>query len=137
MLSESPLIISLQEIHFQNRKFQQQNFVWCTLSILLVINWFNAAADTLIAISAISYDHLSLQTWHMQKQPPEVFCNSYRNFAKFTGKHLWQSLFLNQVAEVLSCEFCEISKNTFFYRTTPVATSAYAHNKHLPNIKRT
>ena len=61
MLSESPLIISLQEIHFQNRKFQQQNFVWCTLSILLVINWFNAAADTLIAISAISYDHLSLR----------------------------------------------------------------------------
>ena len=28
-----------------------------------------------------------------------------RNFAKFTGKHL---------AQVFFCEFCEISKNTFF-----------------------
>ena len=40
-----------------------------------------------------------------------------RNFAKFTGKHLCQSLFFNEVAEALaqvfSCEFCEISKNAF------------------------
>ena len=51
----------------------------------------------------------------------------FRNFAKFTGKHLCQSLFFNKVAglacnfikketlaQVFSCEFCEISKNTFF-----------------------
>ena len=45
-----------------------------------------------------------------------------RNFANFTGKHLCQSLFFNKVAgrkketlaQVFSCEFCEISKNTFF-----------------------
>ena len=41
-----------------------------------------------------------------------------KNFAKFTGKHLCQSLFFNKVAETLaqvfSCEFCEIFKNTFF-----------------------
>ena len=53
-----------------------------------------------------------------------------RNFTKFTGKHLCQSLFFNKVAglrpeacnfikketlaQVFSCEFCEISKNTFF-----------------------
>ena len=50
-----------------------------------------------------------------------------RNFAKFTGKHLCQSLFLNKVAgtacnfikketltQVFSFEFSEISKNTFF-----------------------
>ena len=32
----------------------------------------------------------------IQKQPPEVFCKKgvLRNFAKFTGKHLCQSLFL-------------------------------------------
>ena len=59
-----------------------------------------------------------------------------RNFAKFTGKHLWQSLFFNKVAglacsfikkvtlaQVLSCEFCKISENAFFYRTLPVAAS--------------
>ena len=27
------------------------------------------------------------------------------------------------LAQVFSCEFCEISKNTFFYRTSPVAAS--------------
>ena len=49
------------------------------------------------------------------------------NFAKFTGKHLCQGLFFDKVAvqacnfieketlaQVLSCEFCEISQNTFF-----------------------
>ena len=53
-----------------------------------------------------------------------------RNFTKFTGKHLCQRLFFNKVAglrtqdcnfikkeslsQVFSCEFWEISKNTFF-----------------------
>ena len=49
-----------------------------------------------------------------------------RNVAKFTGNHLCQSIFFNKVAgacnfikketlaQVFSCEFCEISKNTFF-----------------------
>ena len=53
-----------------------------------------------------------------------------RNFAKLTGKHLCQSLFFNKVAgltpqacnfikkealaQTFSCEFSEISKNTFF-----------------------
>ena len=29
------------------------------------------------------------------------------------------------LAQVFSCEFCEISKNNFFYRTTLVAASIY------------
>ena len=43
-----------------------------------------------------------------------------KNFAKFRGKHLCLSLFFNKVAgaealaQVFSCEFCEISKSTFF-----------------------
>ena len=46
-----------------------------------------------------------------------------KNFDKFTGKHLCQSQFFNKVAglrpaillkSVFSCEFSEISKNTFF-----------------------
>ena len=42
-----------------------------------------------------------------------------RYFAKFTGKHLRQSLLFNNfieketLARVLFCEFCKISKNTF------------------------
>ena len=45
------------------------------------------------------------------------------NFAKFTGKHLCQSLFFNKVAG----KFFEIFKNTFFYRTPSVATSDEAN----------
>ena len=52
-----------------------------------------------------------------------------RNFAKFAGKHLCQGLFLikfikrENLTQVFSSEFCEISKNTFFHRTAPVAAS--------------
>ena len=38
-----------------------------------------------------------------------------RDFTEFTGKHLRQSLFYNKVAGLhFSCEFCEISRRTFF-----------------------
>ena len=50
-----------------------------------------------------------------------------KNFAKFTGKHLCQRLFLiklqgsdlqlylkKALAQVFSCEFCEIFKNIFY-----------------------
>ena len=40
-----------------------------------------------------------------------------RNLAKFTGKHLRQGLNFTKkenLAQVFFCEFCEISKNTFF-----------------------
>ena len=54
-----------------------------------------------------------------------------RNFTKSTGKYLRQGLFFNAcnfikketLAQVFSCEFCEISKNTFSYRTPLVAGS--------------
>ena len=59
-----------------------------------------------------------------QKPPPELFCKKRcsRNFAKFTEKHLCQSLLLiklqlyqkKTLAQGFSCEFCEISKNIFF-----------------------
>ena len=49
-----------------------------------------------------------------------MFCKKkgvLRNFIKFTGKHLRQSLFLNKkdtLAQLFSFEFYEIFKNTFF-----------------------
>ena len=61
-----------------------------------------------------------------------------RNFAKFTGKHLCQSLFFNKVAgaacnfikketltQVFSCEFCEISKNTCFTEHLRTTASSF------------
>ena len=65
-----------------------------------------------------------------------------RDFTKFTGKHLCQKIFFNEVAclrpatllkksmaQVFSCEFCKISKNTFFYKTPLVAASAHTDHK--------
>ena len=75
-----------------------------------------------------------------RSSPPEVFCKKgiLRNYSKFTLKHLCQSLFFNKVAglacnfikketlaQVFSCEFCEISKNIFSYRTPLVAASEF------------
>ena len=74
-----------------------------------------------------------------QKQSPEVFCKKdvLRNSAKFTGKHLCQSLFFNKIADlacnfvkketlaqVFSCEFCKISRNTFFIEHLQATASA-------------
>ena len=57
-----------------------------------------------------------------------------KNFAIFTGKHLCWGLFLTKwqawrdaiywketSTQVLSCEYCEIFKNSFFHRTPLVA----------------
>ena len=40
--------------------------------------------------------------YKMQKQPPEMFCKKVvlKNFAKFTGKNLSQSLFFNKGADL-------------------------------------
>ena len=37
-------------------------------------------------------------------------------------------LLKKRLAQVFSCEFCEISKNTIFYRTLPVAVSVVRRN---------
>ena len=52
-------------------------------------------------ISCKGWSNFLLYLWSsLQKQPPEVFCTKgiLRNFANFTGKHLCQSLFVNEVA---------------------------------------
>ena len=44
--------------------------------------------------------------------------------AKFTGKHLYQSLFFLRLwHSCVPVDYCEFFKNTFFYRISPVATS--------------
>ena len=67
-----------------------------------------------------------------------MFCKKdvYRSFTKLTGKHLCQSILFNKVAglraatlfkktlaQVFSCKFWEVSKNTFSYRAPPVAAT--------------
>ena len=75
--------------------------------------------------------HLNFHLWIRIIKSSHQWCSVkkgvHRNFAKFTGKHLCQSLLFNKVAggscnfikketltQVFSCEFCENSKNTFF-----------------------
>ena len=96
------------------------------------------------AASVVTYTSLALKIYQLEKKRSnrsslsKVFCKKgvLKNFTKFTGKHLCQSLFFNKVAglrpatllkktlaQVFSCDFCEISKNTFFHRTPLVAAS--------------
>ena len=58
-----------------------------------------------------------------------MFCKKgvLKNFAKVTGKQDSDKKEKKKeiLAQVFSCEFCEIFKNTFFYRTPPVAASVF------------
>ena len=52
----------------------------------------------------------------------------YKTLLKFTGKDLcrleaWNFIKKETLAQVFSCDFCEIFKNAYFYRTSPVAAS--------------
>ena len=53
--------------------------------------------------------------------------NVPKTFVKLTEKHLCRSLFFNKVAG-LRCEFCEIFKNIFFYRTPPMAAPVFSNS---------
>ena len=70
----------------------------------------------------------------LRSSRPEAFCKKgvLGNFAKFTGKHLYQRLFLLKLqAQVSSCEFCKISRNTYSYRTPPVIASGFSLQESL------
>ena len=56
-----------------------------------------------------------------------------KNFANFTGKHLCWSLLL---IKLFSCEFFELFKSIFFYRTPPVAASVLNRSRSTPSIKK-
>ena len=75
----------------------------------------------------------------MQKQPSKRFFKEsvMRNFAELTRKYLCRNLFFDKVktfnfikneflAQVFSCEFCEICKNTFFAGQDQATASDYS-----------
>ena len=65
-----------------------------------------------------------------------MFCKkgALRNFAKFTGKHLRQRLFLIKVAGLRNLESCVIFENTYFYRTSSMAASIKKKTKQQMEI---
>ena len=76
--------------------------------------------------------HVNLKTIRSSHQRCFVRKDALRNFAKFTGNHLWQGLFFNKVvgvhacnfikkealAQVFSCEFCKTSENIFLQNSS-------------------
>ena len=71
---------------------------------------------------------------------PEVFCKKgvLRNFAQFIGLRSQACNFIKieTLAQVFFSEFCEISKNTFSYRTPPVAASAEVYSEPCQKFKK-
>ena len=63
---------------------------------------------------------------NVRSSRPEVFCEKcvLRNFAKFTGKHLWQNLFLNKVAGGYEAH-ATLLKKRFWHRCFPVNFSKF------------
>ena len=85
---------------------------------------------TNFVVNTRKYRRQEKQLLFFQKQPSEVFYKkvALKNFAKFTGKHPCQSLFLKKqswrsqsvtliktetLAWVFSCEFCKIYNYSF------------------------
>ena len=64
---------------------------FCSVSLVNFNSDFKKLQVTVIRVSSDSFPLV-------QKQPPEVvYKDVLKNFAKFTEKHLWQSLFFNKV----------------------------------------
>ena len=110
---------------------------------LLQAIWLDCKCSNSHFRSIISHSLPSRYENNFRSIRPKAFYKKgvLRNFAKFTGKHLCQSLFFNKVADLeacdfikketlaqFSCEFYEILKNTIFYKTTRMAASAVTKN---------
>ena len=80
--------------------------------------WKSSAKRVLLKISQNPQENTSARAFFKIKLQACL-----KNFAKFTGKHLCQSLFFNKVVltQMFSCEFYNIFKNTFttFKKKTP------------------
>ena len=114
---------------------KSNNFIFVSMFRLLIVLNF-------LLIDFNMYLHLIEKDSSVRSSRPEELYKKgvLRNFAKFTGKQLCRSFFLNKVADlrpatllkktlaqVFSCEFCEIYKNTFFHKTPLVAASALSY----------
>ena len=77
----------------------------------------------------------------LKKQPPEVFCQKvFLKISQNSQENTCARVFFliklqalgfikkETLALVFSCKFCEISKNTFIYRTLLVAASVFSIN---------
>ena len=97
-------------------------------SVHLLVKWRHCFAKVRTKMRAgfKNLTYLSVRSLWMvlalsnrQSSRPEAFCQKgvLRNFAKFTGKHVFQSLFFNKVAGLRSAT---VLKKTLWHRCFPV-----------------
>ena len=106
-------VADLKACNFIQKRFQQKCFTVKFAKFLRVPN-LEHLRTTASVVFRSSHQRCSVRK------------GVHRNFTKFTGKHLCQSLFFKKkqtLGQVFSWEFCENSKNTFFYRTPLVVDS--------------
>ena len=89
------------------------------------------------------YWNLSIPKHRSSHRRCSIKIGVLKNFVKFTGKHLCQSLYFNKVAgdlaQVFSCKFCEIFKKNFFteHRWPTASVSIYlARKKNFVNLSK-
>ena len=123
----------------KNGKFRINQMILCSLSYTSQICELftqNAPSDMVDRVLNNPFARSSHRTCSMKKGVLE-------NFTKFARKHLCQSLFFNKVAglrpeaQVFSCEFCKIFKNTFFTEHIWTTASVWLLNKlhtHNPDV---
>ena len=108
--------------YFETKTNNRHNLI-CTLTSAIVQTCFVKSNLVLRAILPLFRFSFIAKRWAGDEVGKK---GVFRNFVKFTGKHLRQSLFFNKVAGlrpaktlalVLSCKFYEFSKNTFYIFT--------------------
>ena len=110
-------------------KFYSLLYSWVLGSVWL---WFDLIVS-LFPSGFLLFPWLLCHDSFLQRQLPIGVLKQgvLRNFTKFTGNHLYESIFFifikkDTLAQVFSSKFCESSKNSFLYRTPLVAASVFA-----------
>ena len=75
-----------------------------------------------ILLKLQSRTYSKFRSSHRRCSVEKMFLKTSQNYQKNPCARV--SFLLKLLAQVFSCEFCKIFKNTFFHRTPPVATSA-------------
>ena len=105
--------------------------------LLKSILCFSLVVSYLCCYGLVSILKLTLRSYRIRSSRPKLFCKKIvlRNLSKFTGKHLCQSLFFNQVAG-LRLEACNFIKKENVCVSRPPAL-VLASNLYLPALAPT
>ena len=122
-------------LHFNYFRKLTKNFKTLDLQILLLLLLRVLITRVQQFLGNVHYKNLNANIFRSSHQRCSIKTGVLKNIAKFTAKHICQSLFFNKIASnfiwkktlahVFSCEFCKIFKNTCFTEHLRTTTSAY------------